>query len=102
MSRTTTLLERGRSQLSCVPEHGTDVGAAASTDWTRTPGTVLGGGRRVDRNSNLSRTGAAIIARRNGFREEPWKSAVGAGVDANGAKRDMGTGTVLGLIIEII
>ena len=74
MSRTTTLLERGRSQLSCVPEHGTDIGAAASTDWTRTPGTVLGGGRRVDRNSNLSRTGAAIIARRNVFREEPWKA----------------------------
>ena len=75
MSYTTVQLA---PRLSTVPELGTEgVGSsdtARSTNWRRTPGNTLGGARGFTRNSNLGRTGAAVIARRNVFREQPWKA----------------------------
>ena len=87
-SYTTTV--QAQPRLSSVAEHGTDVGAAPSAlDWRRTRGHTVGGGSGL--NSNLRRTGASIIARRNVFRDEPWKSSsvqaltskMGRGRDAN-------------------
>ncbi len=85
MSHTTTVQLAPR--LSTVPELGAGgagsseaAGGAGSREttrsanWTRTPGNALGGARGLTRNSNLRRTGAAFIARRNVFREQPWKA----------------------------
>ena len=88
MSYTTTVSLAHVGRLSSVPEHGSDVSgssavsavsggsSSSSSSWRRTRGEMLGGGV-ADRNSNLTRltrTGAAIIARRNVFREQPWKA----------------------------